>query len=294
MRVTDRGSASLALAAMTSTAERVADVQRRMASERRITKPSDDPGGTAVALGLRSETARDDAYTRATSSARSRLDTLDTTMGSVTTALQRAQDLIRQGMSTGTLDDSAREALASQLDDLSDTVLALANTTDGAGRPVFGGSAASGGAFTADGSYVGSRDVPTRVVAPGTTVPVGTSGDTVFGEGADSVFATLHAAAAAVRAGDVDGARATLGGVDTALTRVDRARSVVGGTGARLEALADAAAGRRVERAADLSALQDLDLPAIAIELSSAQLAYNASLQVAASSRQSSLLDFLR
>ncbi len=294
MRVTTAGSASLALAAIASTSERVAQVQQQIASQRRITRPSDDPAGAAAALALRSATARDVAFQRSTSDAVARLGTLDTTLASATEQLQSAQDLVRQGLNTGTLDDDARSALADRLEALRTQVLALANTSDSDGRPLFGGTASAGPAFDAAGGYLGNTAVPSRLVAAGTSVPVGASGDTVFGSGSTSVFAGLAAAADAVRSGDVDAARAALGRLDNGVTAVTRARAAAGATSARVDSLADSAATARVGTAAALSALQDLDVAQVSIDLSSAQFAYQVSLQVAAGTSQTSLLDFLR
>ena len=294
MRVTNAGSASLALAAMSKTSERVAEVQAQIASQRKITRPSDDPAGAAAALSLRSATARDVAFQRSTSDALGRLGTIDSTLGSATEQLQRAQDLVRQGLNTGTLDSGAQAALADQIQNARANLLALANTTDGSGRPLFGGTAGSGAAFAADGSYLGTDGVPSRLVAEGTSVPVGAVGGAVFGSGADSVFAGLDAAAAAVRSGDVDGARTALDRIDAGVTAVSRARSQAGATSARITATSDAAATARVGTAAALSALQDVDVAQVSIDLSSAQFAYQVSLQVAAGTHQTSLLDFLR
>jgi flagellar hook-associated protein 3 FlgL len=288
------GSAALALATVNMTTEKLAAVQAQLASQRKITKPSDDPVATAQALALRSQTTRQTAYDKSTTDAQGRLQSLDTALSGMVTLVQRAQDLTRQGLNTGTVGTDAAKALAAQLDAVRADLLRTANTTDAQGRPIFGGTTSNPTAFAADGTYQGNSAAANRVVAQGVTLTVTRDGSAIFGSGSSSVFATLDAASTAVAAGDTTGASAALDTLGDWLKQVSGAQSVVGADETRAARIADDAATQSTATAAQLSSLQDVDIAKMSIDLSSANLAYQAALSATAKTSQMSLLDFLR
>jgi flagellar hook-associated protein 3 FlgL len=107
----------------------------------------------------------------------------DSTLGSVTSVLQDINSLLVQA-GTGTLNDSNRQALAKELQGDRDTLMSLANTTDGAGNFIFSGFQAGSPPFSnqSGGGVTYTGDTGTRMIqVTGTSsIASGDNGASVF------------------------------------------------------------------------------------------------------------------
>lgn len=292
LRVTEGSAIHASLVGLQAKAGRLAQLQDQLSSGRQITRPSDSPTGTSTALRLRAELSRISQYQGNASDGIGWLQTTDTTMSSITAQLQNARTLIVQGMNTGTGNATSNGAIAAQIDQLRSSVLSLANTSY-LGRPVFGGTTAGKQAYDAAANFVGDTNAVSRAIAPGTTVDINVSGTSVFGAPGNSVFDVLANASNALRTNPA-ALGAQLDALDAAMGQISSQQAVVGATYNRVQsAQADMAAGA-IDRKSQLSQVQDIDLADMAIQVSSADAAYQAALQTTAKIRQTSLLDFVR
>src|SRR5690606_6870284 len=124
------------------------------------------------------------------------LNTVDTTLQSVNTRLQRVRDLVLQASSTGSNDETSRKAIAAEVTSLRQELVGLANTNYN-GRPLFGGTTASATAFDATTyAYLGDAGTMMRRLDSAATIEVGASGPAVVGSGPPSLFALLDDIAA--------------------------------------------------------------------------------------------------
>lgn len=177
----------------------IARQQDHLSSGRRILAPSDDPGGTAQALTLRARQAAGEQFRRNVAAARARLQSADAAVQGVLEVVTRARELAVQGASD-TNDAVARRALADQVDQLLEAMLAQANSREGGGVFLFGGQE-----FTVP-PYRAVRDASGRITAvtpnprgidgamlaevgEGLTVQTGVGGTTVFGAPTDATYA---------------------------------------------------------------------------------------------------------
>lgn len=278
-------------------------LQNKLSSTRTITKPSDDPAGTGTAMSLRSALRANEQHARNIADGNGWLSTADAALTTSLDAVRRVRDLTVQGSSTGILNAQSREALAVEIEGLRDALVSQANTTH-LGRPVFAGTAV-GSAVTvtpADPAVPGSTrgyaftGVPDaavlRRVDASTQVRVDVDGAAAFGTGDASVFATLDRIAATLRAGgDVGSEIAVLDGHrDTLLREV----TALGARHNRLLRAETAATETKVGLMSQLSAIEDVDLPATIVELQMQEVAYQAALGAASRVLQPSLMDFLR
>src|SRR4029079_16846663 len=127
-------------------------------------------------------------YSRNASDGAAWLGTVDGTLQTVNSRLQRVRDPVLQGESPANLERTARQALATEVTSLRGELMGLANTSY-AGRPVFGGTTSSTKAYDESSyAYLGNDGQVTRRLDSATTVEVGASGRTVFGDGAQSMF----------------------------------------------------------------------------------------------------------
>jgi flagellar hook-associated protein 3 FlgL len=296
MRVTQHTIATNSLANLQTNLGRVSQLQEQMTSGKVINRPSDSPTGTVSALGLRGEIRTTEQYSRNANDAVSWLGTQDTTLTSINDVLQRVRVLTLQGSNDGALGPAAREALATEVTSLRETLRGQANTTF-LGRPIFGGTTDKTQAFVADATqkivYQGDGGEVVRRIGADATVRVDTGGLAVFGPDGSSVFDVLDKLAddlvntPTALAGD-------LGALDAATQRVRTALTEVGSRYNRAEAARQAADDRVLTLRATLSGEEDIDLPHTIMDLQMQQMAYQTALGATAKALQPSLLDFLR
>src|SRR3978361_74520 len=85
------------LADLNDVATKVADTQRKMATGKQLTRPSDDPFAVGRAIGLRTEVAGLDEYRRNTSEAQGWAAASDSALGTLTDIVQRGRELLVHG-----------------------------------------------------------------------------------------------------------------------------------------------------------------------------------------------------
>jgi flagellar hook-associated protein 3 FlgL len=112
--------------------------QEQIASGTRILAASDDPVAATRALAVAEADAANRQYAINCDSAGGALALEDGVLESVSNALQQARTLVVSA-GNGALANADRAALAAELRSNLDQVLALANSTDGAGRYLFSG-----------------------------------------------------------------------------------------------------------------------------------------------------------
>jgi len=291
-RVTVGSAAYTGVQNMQASAARMADLQNKLSSGKRITTPSDDPAGTVRALQLRGALSRNDQYTANAQDAQSWLNTIDDSYSSIVKTLQQARTLVVRGLNTGVNDTAANQALASEMDTVRSTMVQLGNSTFD-GRPVFGGTTGGSVAYDNNGNYVGDNGVVSRDVGEGLTVDVSTTGPAVFGSGSTDVFQLIAGAANALRT-NPGGMSGLLSQFDDAIARVSSAQAQ---EGARAQQVQDASSGlttRGVALQSELSGVEQVDMAEMVMKVTTANTNYQAALQTTATISQLSLMDFLR
>jgi flagellar hook-associated protein 3 FlgL len=264
MRITtsqmfDRPTARMS--ALTAQADRI---QAQISTGKRVVAASDDPAAYQALERLARADADDAAWSANVKLAQGVLSQADTTLASVETRLQRAQE-IAIASSNGTLSASNRIAYASELNAIVDELLTVANGSDVRGQPLFGGS--NGAApFTraADGSisYTGQGEPTAIPVGDGNAIATGVTGDRAFGD----MFATLAAIGAALSNNEVPPGEATEG-LDAALDQVNAARASIGARTIRLDYAAARIADTQIDREAARNDLEAVDVSAAITEL---------------------------
>jgi flagellar hook-associated protein 3 FlgL len=291
-RISERYQSLTTISTLQLSSAKVADLQNRLSSGRRLTKPSDSPADTASALRLRADAARQTQYDSNSSDAQGWLSQVDSTLTAVNNQLQTARTATLRGLNDGAIDQDTRNTLADQVDSIRTGIMKLANTTY-MGRPIFGGTTAGSTAYDTSGNYVGNSGTISRAVADGTVESISSTGPQVFGSAGNSLFDVLSSISADIRSGSSN-LSGDLGALDTAMRTVTSAQGAAGNTSARITQIQTAAATTTVSRTQALSDLQDVDTAEMAIQVTAANTAYQAALQTTASIHQNSLLDFLR
>ncbi len=135
---------------------RMSQLQNQLSTGRRINRPADDPVDFPSTLSMRTTINRGRSYLSNISGARTNLELTDTTMGSLTEVLQTIRTLAVQGGNSA--DEPARQALATQVQELYEQVLELSNSNFN-GQYIFGGSETKKESFIAkDGTILYQGD----------------------------------------------------------------------------------------------------------------------------------------
>jgi flagellar hook-associated protein 3 FlgL len=292
-RVTERSIATNVLVGLQGNLTRLGETQTRLSNGKVISRPSDSPTGTVAAMQYRGDIAAAKQYSRNADDGAGWLGAADSALSNVVDGVQRARDLILQGMSSGTGgSQDARDALAVEVDSVRGDSIGLANATY-LNRPVFGGTTNGAQAFSPAGAYAGDTGTVQRTVGDNLKVRVDTDGQAVFGTGNTQLFQVLADAANDLRTNP-----SALGGD---LDRLDQAFHAVqaahAGVGARYNQITDArqaADDHVIDLTKQLSDVEDVDLPKTITELQLQQTAYQAALAAGAKIVQPSLVDFLR
>ncbi len=306
-RVTQQGLQFNALRNLQHNLGRMSDLQLQLSSGKVITKASDDPAGMVDAMRIRSDQRANAQHARNAQDGLGWLTTVDSAVNTSLSLLRRARDLTVQAGNSGALSDSAREAIAIELEQTAEALREQANTQY-LGRSVFAGTTNAPAAFikNADGTYSFTGTPGSEVqrrVADTTTVRVDSVGTKVFG-GADTngdgvldggtVFDTLNQIAAGLRgAGGMDPS-AGLNAIDGHLNTMLKEVASVGARTNQLLSAQEVIADRKVMLGAQLSDVEDADLAATIVELQMQEVAYSSALNATSRALQPSLLDFLR
>ncbi len=290
-RVTQQSLARRTTSNMQETLARLQETQNQISSNRRITKPSDDPVGAATALRLRSDVDRNAQISSNIDDATAWLNTADDTLGMVVTATHQARDLSIQAQN-GALSQTERDAIGAQLDQIRATMIGLANTKY-SGRAIFAGTANTA-AYDTSGNFLGTSNAVERTVAPGEQVQINVTGDAVFGPNGSDLFTNITNLATAVRAGNGVAIDAQVTNLDARTTIVQTRLAEIGARTQRIDAMKSRNDSGAVSLKQQLSGVEDLDLPKALVEMQLRQVAYQAALQSTAKVIQPTLADFLK
>ena len=232
MRVSTNLLQQQAINAIIEQQNRAARTQLQLATGRRILAPSEDPAASASVLDLAKVIDTTKQYQRNADAAESRLQVEEGTLGSMVDLLQRARVLMVQG-ANDSQNAATRNAIATEVREILDTMVSLANTKDGNGEYLFAGYKTGTVPITDDGagtfSYNGDQGQRTLQIGPTRHVAVGDSGHDVFMNipgAADDVFKVLYDMASELEANTPNASR--LNDIDAAMNTILNAQSRVG------------------------------------------------------------------
>ena len=272
--------------------QRQAQLYDQATSRKQITKPSDDPTAAASAMVVRSDQAATAQYQRNVDNSDAWLNTADSALTGVESILRRMRDLTVQGSNDGALSPEAKESVATELDGLKKSLMALANSTY-LGRTVFAGNSDAGVAFQPDYTFTGvAGSTVERRIGPDTTIRVDADGAAVFGTGASSVFALIDNTVSDLRNGVNVGPR--LAEIDDRMKAVVGEHAEIGGRQTRIDKAKDTLAVGANSLEAQRAGLEDVDLSKVLLDLKTQDVNYQTAIAVTARVLQPTLMDFLR
>ena len=184
MRVTQNLEQTQFLAAISSLESGINQTQNQMSSGLSFTTASQNPTAAGSVNNYNQALAQSQQYATNATSAQTNLNTEDNALSQVQTQLQSLRDLALQANS-GILTNSNLSAIATQAVQIQNSLVSLANTTNGNGEYIFGGFDAQTQPFTLSATgatYNGDQGQRQVQIAAGQTVADGDNGDTVFNQ----------------------------------------------------------------------------------------------------------------
>lgn len=168
-------------------------MQQQISSGRRIMTPEDDPVGAARALVVTQAQSVNAQFSVNRQNAKSALSAEEGALASITTLLQDAQaSVVYAG--NGSLSDTDRGYLATELRGRYEELLGLANTRDGTGTTLFAGYKTSSDAFVKDSTgikYNGDQGQRMLQVDTSRQMALSDTGNAVFGNDGRNAFKAL-------------------------------------------------------------------------------------------------------
>jgi flagellar hook-associated protein 3 FlgL len=184
MRITQSLNQTQFLASINSLESGINQTSNQMSSGLSFSSASQNPTAAGSVNNYQQALAQSQQYATNATSAQTNLSTEDNALSQIQTQLQALRNLALEANS-GVLTNSNRTAIATQAVQIQNSLLALANTTNGNGEYIFSGFAAQTQPFTLSATgatYNGDQGQRQVQIAAGQTVADGDNGDTVFNQ----------------------------------------------------------------------------------------------------------------
>jgi len=271
---------------------------QQLATGRRVNVPSDDPSAAAADVQNQSQQSQIDQYLQNTNTLEGMLQTADSTLGSVVTALNQAISLGVQG-SNGDLSSSNRQEIAQQMQSLQSQIVQLANASY-QGNYLFGGTATQSAPFALDPAqpsgvrYNGNSSVNSVQIAQGRSIQTNLPGSQIFQGAGGDVLGALQQLVTALQSGTSTSISAATTQLGTALSYVSQQRVFYGSAVSQLNANQTDLQQEKVSLQTEDTNLVGADMATAATELSRAKTAQDATLAALAQIIPQSLLNYLK
>jgi len=284
------------LSALDHTQKQITSDLQQIASGQSVNSPSDDPAAAAMLVRNAGQTAAADQYLRSIASVQGEMQNADSALSSVVTALQRALTLGTEG-ANGTLNDSERQALASEVKGIQSQLLGLANLSY-QGRYVFAGTATQAAPFVADSTsssgvrYLGNATVNQLTVGDNASVQTNMPGSQLFSNtGSDMFQAVQDLVSSLENNGDVKSAVNELSG---AYQHINAQRVFFGNSINQLNAQQTYLNQETTQLAQQANQVGGADMSRVISDLVNAQTSRQATLEAIAQTQQTNLFNYIK
>lgn len=291
MRVTQSMLSNNFLRNISKSYEELGKLQDQLATQKKITRLSDDPVVAMLGLGYRTNLNQVQQFTRNIGEVNNWLESTDDAISHGVNVLQRIRELTIQA-ANDTYEGNQRSAIAVEMRQLKEQLQTIAETQVG-GKYIFNGTNTNhppvGGEF--------SSGVIKIEIFDGITISVNTNGNELFGDilkDDESSFLTRLIEVLENPEATGDDVREYIGKVDEAIDRFLKEQANVGAKLNRVEMMEDRLSSQEVIASKILSENEDVEIEKVITELITQESVHRAALSVGARIIQPTLVDFLR
>ncbi len=262
----------------------------RIASGKKILRPSDDPAATVTLMQMKSEVSGLDEYKRNIERTRSWMRITETALKSMEDLLKRAEELAVEGGSDNTTPE-ARKALAAEVGELLDRAKQIANAKFGNFYVFSGYNVLTQPFIDSDNLYHGDDGIIRVNVGPGMTASMNIPGS-IFTNGVN-IFQALEDLRDALESNDGDAARAQVDLIRSGYENITSVHAELGSMMRRLEISEKAISDRYEDLINILDKMESTDIAKETTTLYSYQTSYRATLAGVSKVMQTNLFDYL-
>lgn len=292
MRVTQSMLTNNMLSNLSSSYEKMAKLQEQVSSQKKFSKPSDNPVAAMMGMGYRTNLNQIGQYQSNIAEATNWIDSTDDALTEAVSAMQRIRELTVQG-SNGTYEGEQLKNVSEEIKQLKEHLITLGDTQIG-GKYIFNGQDTNvrpSSVKDANGNTVyGAGDINLEVFS-GISLKINTDGSKIFGDALAAGGSIDQTIDALENGGDVSG---TLEGLDATINTFLSMQAQVGARQNRIELMTDRLKQQEVFATEILSKNEDVDIEKAIMDLTTQESVHSAALSIGAKIMQPSLLDFLR
>ncbi len=302
IRITQESVNRSTLTDINSNLRKMQDIQEKLSSGKRVNRPSDDPSATRKILGLKSNSLQLQQFLGNAATARENINYTSDSLNSVQELISKVKELSIQA-ANDTLGLPERQIIASEINQLTESVIQFSNTTDSSGRYIFSGTKTQTLAFTATRdnvgnitavSYNGNNEAIQYQIGTRTQMQVNLPGGSFFQD--NQFFSTLVSMRDALKAQtfDHDAFLQLKKTLETASNTLSTEVTKFGAKINRLEITTSRLENSQITLKEILSNTEDADTASLIMELKNQETVLQSSLNVGGRILQPTLLSFLR
>lgn len=184
MRIATSTITEIGINGMNNTQNQLVQLTSEVASNRTVLFAGDNPVAAAESVAVQTATAMQSQFTTNANTANTALgqedktlSTINTTIGQILSEASTAND--------SALTDTQRQAIAAEIQSQRDTLLSLANTTDGTGNFIFGGHQNTSPPFSNNPNgvgavYNGDQGTTSVQISPQRQIAINDPGSSIF------------------------------------------------------------------------------------------------------------------
>ena len=284
------------LSAISQTQQQINQDLEQISSGQTINRPSDNPAGAAMLVRNAGQTAESDQFLRSISGLSGELQNADSALSSVVTALQRAISLGTEG-ANGTLNDSDRAALASEVQGIQSDLVNLANLSY-QGKFVFAGTATQTAPYVLDSTspsgvrYVGNGTVNDVTVGDHLSVKANMPGSQLFSGNGTDMFQSIQDLLTSLQSGN--NIPAAVSEVSNSYSYINAQRVFYGNTINQLNSQQTFLNSETTQLAKQQNTIAGTDLSKVISDLVNAQTSRQATLEAIAATQQTNLFNYIK
>jgi flagellar hook-associated protein 3 FlgL len=302
-----QGSSQLFITELGQTEQQQAQANQEVSSGLKVTVPSDDPDQIDTLLQLRSDLACNTQIQSNLTLAQTDADAADNALTSSIQLMDQAITLGTQG-ANATMTTQAQQAIAQNIQGIQQQMVDNSNTVV-QGSFIFSGDAPQTQAYTFDASATTTNSVDQVSTAAATqqiedpqggSFPSSLTAQQIFDDrnsdgtyANDNVFQALNNLYNALMSGSSDAIGATLSNLQAASTHLNSMQSFYGEVEVRIQAAQTFSNTYSTQLQTEIGNIQDADIPTAVMQLTQANTAEEAALQMEAKMPQSTLFNYL-
>lgn len=295
MRVTQSMLSHNMLRNLTSSYDRLGKLQDQISTQKKFTKPSDDPVAAMQGLGYRTDLNRVQQYQSNIGEVKNWVDSTDDALDKAVSALHRVRELTVQ-VSNGTFDFNQRDNVTRELEQLKQHIQTIGDTQVG-GKYIFNGTKTNEKPSSSPSGFSGG--IIELEVYNGIKLPLNTPGKNLFEPLVVSDTSVTPAGPAYLdtlitKIQNNDNISAELANIDKHMDNFLSERASIGARQNRVDLMDDRLSQQEVFATRILSENEDIDVEKAILELTTQESVHRAALGIGARIIQPSLMDFLR